>query len=298
MKHDHTADQQRWAQPHSRTAANWIAEDERMDQMGAPFGNRAITRAALQPGEAVIDIGCGTGRTALTAWQAVAPAGSVLGIDVSLDMLDQARLLCAGATGISFVHADAQSHLFASAAADVIISRFGLAHFSDTPAAFANIRHALRPCGRLAFTEWGPEADNAWMTLIGGVARRVLPAALLHQHGSHEHADHSHAPEFGDTDALRRALTRAGWAEVQVDLVKDRAWLGSSADDVVEWVFRSELPSGFGLLDRVLLRRFRTALTSELTRYTDADGVRLPAAVWLVSAVSPQLAFESNADRS
>jgi SAM-dependent methyltransferase len=196
-----------------------------------------------------------------------------------------------------------------------MISRFGLAHFGDTPTAFANLRHALRPGGRLAFAEWGPAADNVWMTVVGEVARRVLPAASMHRHtgthgrvgdrlhggvedGVHDPATRGHAPEFNDAGAIHHALTQAGWAEVQVDLVADRAWLGSSAAEIVEWVFASELPSGFSLLDRVVLRRFRTALTRELARYTEADGIRLPAAAWLVSAVNPQPTAESNGHRS
>ena len=130
------------------------------------------------------------------------------------------------------------------------------------------------------------------MTLLDTLARRLLPAAGMHQHGGGDgHGGGlEHAPEFGDAEALRSALARAGWADIRVDLVKDRARLGSSADDIVEWVFRSELPSGFGLLDRVLRRRFRVALTSELARYTDTDGVLLPAAAWLVRAINPKSA--------
>jgi hypothetical protein len=125
----------------------------------------------------------------------------------------------------------------------------------------------------------------------------VLPAAVLRrlggrQHADQEnpdpgHADHGHAHEFADADSIRDALVRSGWSDVRVELVKDRAWLGTSADDITEWVFRSELPSGFDLLDEVLRHRFRSALTRELDRYTDADGVRLPAAAWLVSGVNP-----------
>jgi SAM-dependent methyltransferase len=316
--HDDSADQRRWARPGSATATNWIAQDERMDRMHAAFGDRALERAALQPGEVVIDAGCGTGPTTLAAWQAVAPTGTVLGIDVSADMLDRARTRCAQAPGISLVQADAQDYSFRPAHADAVISRFGVAHFADTTTAFANLRAALRPGGRIAFAEWGPEADNVWMTLVGTVARRVLPAAALrssrghghgnHQHGDHQHRDqehgadgpgtHGHAPEFADAASIRAALEAAGWEDVQVDLVTDRAWLGSSPAEIVDWVFATELPSQLRLLDRVLLHRFRSALTGELSSFTDGDGVRLPSAAWLVAATNPSTPTDLSRDPS
>ena len=310
---DHPGDDHdRWARPGSATAINWIAQDERMDRMHAIFGDRAIARAALQPGESVIDVGCGTGPTTLAAWQAVAPTGSVLGIDVSADMLARARQRCADADGVSFAQADAQTYPFPPGRADAVISRVGVAHFTDTTAAFANLRAGVRPGGRIAFAEWGPETGNLWMTLVAAVARRVLPAALQRRHGNHgnhEHGNHGggspghgadgpdrhgHAPEFADADSIRIAVERAGWGDVRVDLAADRAWLGSSPEDVVDWVFATELPSGLRLLDRVLRRRFRSALTSELAAYADGDGVRLPAAAWLVSATNPQTRTDSN----
>src|SRR4051794_39843037 len=96
----------------SDLAAEWIDGRERMDRMLAPFGARLLDRAALMPGERVLDIGCGTGATTAAAWSRVAPTGSVLGIDVNADMLTAAhrRLATLAATGVRLLHADAQTH--------------------------------------------------------------------------------------------------------------------------------------------------------------------------------------------
>ena len=69
----------------------WVAMRQEVDRVVAPFGAAALKAAAPQPGERVIDIGCGCGDTAIEIARLVGPAGSVLGIDVSQPMLEVAR---------------------------------------------------------------------------------------------------------------------------------------------------------------------------------------------------------------
>jgi SAM-dependent methyltransferase len=72
----------------------------RRDQILAPVAEALLAAAALTPGEAVLDFGCGCGATTLAAAQAVGPAGVVLGIDLSELMLGVARRR-AEASGLS-----------------------------------------------------------------------------------------------------------------------------------------------------------------------------------------------------
>ena len=51
----------------------WVTEAERFDTMLAPFGRRLLTAAVLQPGERVLDVGCGNGAISLDAARAVGP---------------------------------------------------------------------------------------------------------------------------------------------------------------------------------------------------------------------------------
>src|SRR5947208_12946880 len=69
----------------------WIAMRQEIDRIVVPFGDAALKIAAPQPGERVIDIGCGCGDTSLEIARIVGEAGAVLGIDVSTPMLEVAR---------------------------------------------------------------------------------------------------------------------------------------------------------------------------------------------------------------
>src|SRR6266478_9682879 len=69
----------------------WVAMQREIDRIVVPFGDAALRLAAPQPGERVIDIGCGCGDTSIEIARIVGEAGSVLGIDVSRPMLEVAR---------------------------------------------------------------------------------------------------------------------------------------------------------------------------------------------------------------
>lgn len=93
-----------------RPADVWVAEAERFDSMLAPFGRRVLIAAGLQPGERVLDVGCGNGAVSLEATRSVGPGGTVIGLDLSAPMLALARRR-AERQGVSadFVQGDAQT---------------------------------------------------------------------------------------------------------------------------------------------------------------------------------------------
>ena len=79
--------------------------------MLAPFIERILDAARIQPTDRVLDVGCGNGATSRAA---AARAGTVVGVDISAPMLERARsqAAAAGITNVEFVEADAQEHSF------------------------------------------------------------------------------------------------------------------------------------------------------------------------------------------
>src|SRR5215831_6192633 len=111
----------------SELAPTWFELEDQLEEVGGPPGKLAMDRLGLLPGQRVLDVGCGLGRTTLALAARVGPGGEVVGVDISAQMLARGRDRAArlGAENVEFVHADAQVHDFGQARFDAAYSRFG-----------------------------------------------------------------------------------------------------------------------------------------------------------------------------
>lgn len=131
------------------------------------FRERLLALAALRAGEQVIDIGCGTGTTAILAKRQVGPAGAVCGIDASTQMIARAhRKASRAGVKVEFREAPAQALPFPDSQFDVAVSTLMLHHL--TPAArvelAAEAYRVLRPGGRFLLIDFekGPARKSRW----------------------------------------------------------------------------------------------------------------------------------------
>ena len=117
---------------------------------------RAADRAALSPGDSVLDVCCGTGDLTLELAGRVAPGGSVVGCDFSEPMLDLAREKAAGrgAAGTRFEWADALNLPYDAGRFDAVTVGFGLRNFADRDRGLREMSRVLRPGGRLVVLEF------------------------------------------------------------------------------------------------------------------------------------------------
>jgi SAM-dependent methyltransferase len=255
----------------------WAALQDVMDEQLRELGLRAMAALSPRAGEQLIDIGCGCGDTTLELARRVGPSGAVLGADISTPMLEvaRARARAIGLSQASFVRADAQTHAFAPA--DGAFSRFGVMFFDDPPAAFANIRRALSPGGRLAFVCWRAMRENPWMTAPLDAAAHLLPPQA---------PPVPHAPgPFGlaDRDHLRGVLAAAGFAEISIEPHDQKiGW----AD--VETAVRAAMnvgPLGRAVGENPAAREpVEAAVRQTYATRAGAEGVRLDSATWIILA--------------
>ncbi len=125
---------------------------------------RSFSVAAIAPGERVLDIGCGSGETSLMAAKAVGPGRCGDRTGYLPTLLALAGLRAEGIANLSFIEADASVHDF-KPEFDLLLSRFGVMFFDDPLTAFANIRKAAAPGGRLAFVCWRALGENEYAAM-------------------------------------------------------------------------------------------------------------------------------------
>jgi SAM-dependent methyltransferase len=140
-----------------------------------PVAERVVARDGAQPGERVLDLGCGTGNAALLAARAGA---EVIGLDPSPRLLEVARerLAAEGLEG-SFTAGTAEELAFEDCAFDRAFSIFALIFTPDPARAAGELLRVLRPGGHAVVTTWTPE--GALADAIGTLGRGV--AALSPQ---------------------------------------------------------------------------------------------------------------------
>ena len=149
------------------SGAVWAREADRFDRTARFYQPLLVDAVGAHPDDRVLDVGCGAGRLSLDCART---AESVLGIDLSSEMLAVARLRASGSgtSNAVFEQGDAQVHPFEAASFDVVTSRWGTMFFGDPVAAFTNLARALRPSGRLVIGVWQGLERSEWIRVIFG----------------------------------------------------------------------------------------------------------------------------------
>lgn len=260
---------------------SWVAMQARLTAVFAPVTDAIVAAAAARATDRVLDIGCGSGDTTLAFAERVAEAR---GIDISEPLLALARQRAAttGSTA-TFTAADAATQA-PDVPCDLLVSRFGVMFFDDPAAAFANLRRHTKPGGRLVFACWQAPRANPWATVPMRALEHLLPPP--------EPTD-PHAPgPFALADAGRAVALfgKAGWRDVRAKPFDFKMAIGDGPDPQARAV---DFMMTIGPAARAVREagphveaEAHAALAAALAPYRDADGVGLPAAVWLLSAAA------------
>jgi len=239
----------------------------------APAAQDLLRTAALQPGERVLDVACGTGIVARLAAPQVGPSGRVVGLDLNEGMLAVARAQ-AEAHGLSVEwHQGDATHLpFSDAAFDVVLCQQGLQFMPDRRAALREMRRVLVPRGRAWLSVWQYREDHElWdRLLVGYVAPEVVSRIQ------------ARSPRIAGED-LENDLRAAGFGLVDVALRHLTARYASH-DLFVEYQLTGRMAS---VLDD-LTESARAALMAEargaLEAYRDGDVIAMPQRAYVALA--------------
>ena len=259
-------------QPQPRNPAETY-EQYFVPAMFLPWATILLRHAALQSGERVLDVACGTGIVARQAAPLAGPGGQVVAVDMNPAMLGVARALPApsGAT-ITWQEGNAMALPFPDGAFDVVLCQHGLQFVPDRAGAVREMRRVLAPGGRaLVIVLQALPRHPVFEALMESVARNLsLPVSAV-------------MTPFAlcDADELRTLFTGAGFKKVDIlpesttvrfpepERFVPLAVISSAA--AVPAFAQLEAPARAALLETV-----RGEVEPTIRRYRDADVVTSP----------------------
>jgi SAM-dependent methyltransferase len=240
----------------------------------ALFGEWApilVDAAAVHPGDAVLDVACGTGVVARAAAERLAGEGTVVGVDLNEAMLTVARRT---ASQIEWRQGDACALPFPDAVFDVVLCQAGLMFFPDPAQALREMARVAREEATVANLVWASlDAQPAYRLLVDVAARHAGPEAvsLLGAYWV-----------LGDLDRLCAMVEEAG-----LDTVARTTRLGTARFDSIEELVRIEVEAT-PLIDRIdadVYDRILADAAVALAAFATAEGrAEIPIAGHLVIA--------------
>jgi len=230
--------------------------------------------AAVRPGEAVLDVACGTGVGSIAAANAVGPAGRVLGVDLAEAMVQAARQRARdlGLGQARFERMEAEQLALPDAGFDVALCALGLMYVPDPEAALRELHRVLRPGGRAVLVVWGERAHCGWAPLFGIVDAEVRSEVC---------------PLFfalGQGEVLARGCAAAG---LQVTLQRRRSDsldYASGAEACAAAFAGGPVALAWSRFDATVRERVQARYLEAIAPWRDGEGYRVPAEYLIVAA--------------
>jgi ubiquinone/menaquinone biosynthesis C-methylase UbiE len=249
---------------------------------------KILPKLPVKPGDAVLDVGCGFGDTAIALAERVAPDGQVLAVDCVEDFMDFGRADAAarGVDNLRFARADAEIAL-PKGAFDFVFSRFGTMFFTNPVPALRNMRQALKPGGRMVHIVWRRKADNPAWARAQDIVLEHLPEP------GDDAATCGPGPfSMADQETVTAQMEAAGYTDIAFERVDVPIMMGRDASDAIAFQL-SVGPAGEVYREAGdLAEQKRPEIVAALTemyeaQHRDDEGIWMDSSSWVISARNP-----------
>jgi ubiquinone/menaquinone biosynthesis C-methylase UbiE len=237
----------------------------------AAVTERMFAVAGIVAGQRVLDLGTGSGDTALMAAERVGLTGRVLATDASMDAMHglAAHLRALSPPPPITLEAVAAESLFLEPGSfDVALARNSVMYFTDPPRALANIRVALRTGGRFVASVYGPLEREPF---------HAVPIAAVRRHGTLNapYPDYVQAFRVG-ADDVERGLREAGFQSVERHIVPTARSFPSLAAAIEALHLSRSLAQLLSALPEDQRKDAWADIEAGFRDYESASGLRIP----------------------
>lgn len=231
-----------------------------------PAQDRLLELAALQPGERVLDVACGTGLVTFPAAGRVGPTGRVVATDISQRMVESTAEEAErrGMRHVQSTRMGAEALEFADATFDAVLCGLGLMYVPEVATALNEMRRVLAPGGRAVAAVWGARQRCGWADIFPIVEARVQSDVC---------------PMFfqlGTGDALAESFKRAGFRRVASERIVTMLHY-DSGDAAADAAFAGgPVAMAYSRFDDATRASARADYIASIGAFRDGDGYRIP----------------------
>jgi ubiquinone/menaquinone biosynthesis C-methylase UbiE len=227
-----------------------------------PAQTRMLKLVAIQPGDRVLDVACGTGLVTFRVAEAVGANGHVVGIDISGEMVENARRRAAECriANVSFERAGAEELPTEDNAFDVALCAVGLMYVPEPLLAIAEMHRAIIPGGAVAAVVWGRRDHCGWSAIFEIVDARVKTEVcpLFFQ--------------LGTGESLKTIFQRAGLEDIRMERIETLLLYDSPADALAAAFVGGPVALAYSRFDEETRNQVHAEYLNSISDFRRADG--------------------------
>ena len=254
----------------------------------AAHSDEALRTDPPDPGDRVLDLGCGFGDTTQQLAALVGGDGEATGIDSSDRFIEAAEAEQAGVANASFMVGDLEVAELEQEQYDYVFARMGTMFFANPVAALRNVRRSMVPSGRLVNVVWRQKIDNTWLAR----AEEVVEQFVTEDEDSDELTCGPGPFSMANADTTSHILLNSGFDEIALRRCDRPYRMGADIDEAVGLVMAigpaGEVLRLAGDQAEELEAQIVAALKEMMADFARPDGVWGTMSTWIITARVPE----------